>query len=202
MNLLRWEWIVFLAPLGLAILMALAAVIGVGSDHEGDSDTDHATETDLDHDGDGHISFLEWMGVGVAPLSLVGLSFLLLFAVIGLLGNLAWGIGRVGFALVLAILVSVFGTRLLARTLARLAPTTETHAVARHELIGSEGVAIYRITTNSGTARLYDKLKNLRQLDCRTFAGDDDIPEGEKVIVVDYDSERQVFTVRRPENVL
>ncbi|MGC4042365.1 MAG: DUF1449 family protein [Armatimonas sp.] len=205
MNLLRWEWLIFLVPLGLGILIALSAVVGVGGEH--DADTDHALEmdhdggSDLDHNGDGHVSFLEWMGVGAAPLSLVGLSFLLLFAVVGLLGNLAWGIERVWFSLGLATVVTTVGTRYLAKGLARLAPATETHSVARHELIGCEGVAIYPITATSGTARLYDRLKNLRQLDCRTFTGDDDIPEGARITVVDYDTERQVFTVRRPESV-
>lgn len=205
MDLLRWEWLIFLVPLGLGILVALSAVVGVGGDHEAEADhaleIDHDGGSELDLNGDGHVSFLEWMGVGMAPLSLVGLSFLLLFAVIGLLGNLAWGIERVGVSLGLAAVTAVLGTRFLARGLARMAPATETHAVARHELIGCEGVAIYPITAVSGTARLYDRLKNLRQLDCRIFAGDDDIPEGVKVTVVDYDAERQVFTVRRPESI-
>ena len=42
MYLLRWEWLVFLAPLGLGILVALSAVVGVGGDH--DADTEHALE--------------------------------------------------------------------------------------------------------------------------------------------------------------
>jgi membrane protein implicated in regulation of membrane protease activity len=199
MYLLRWEWILFLAPLGLASLLALSAVTGLG-DHDADSDFD-GDHDGLDHNHDGHVSPLEWLGVGAAPLSLVGMSFLLLFSVSGLIGNLAWGIERVWLSLGLASLGAIFGTRLVARALVRLAPSTESHAVQRHELIGGEGVALYPITQRAGTVRLHDRLKNLRQLDCRTPEGDDDIPEGTKVTVVDYDPARQVFFVRRPEKV-
>jgi hypothetical protein len=202
MEFLRWQWIIFFAPLCLAVLLALSSVIGLGGHGDADAEADHdlGGDTDTDHDA-GHEPVLSLIGVGKAPLSVVLLCLLFLWGTLGVAGNLLWSTQRVLLSLSLAGVGALLGTRALTRLFARLLPSVESYHVVRSELIGREGTALYPISQTAGTARLYDALRNLRQLDCRIPEGDAPIGEGERLVVTDYDPARQVFTVRRPERV-
>jgi hypothetical protein len=79
---------------------------------------------------------------------------------------------------------------------AKFLPSTESHHVTRHELIGIEGTAIYPISESVGTGRVFDKLHTLRQFDCRVWTGERAIAEGEKIIIMEYDAENKLFYVR------
>jgi membrane protein implicated in regulation of membrane protease activity len=203
-NFVRWEWIIFFAPLGLAVFVALFAAFGLGEhDADADADTEADTDTDVHSDGDGHESLLSLIGVGKAPLSLVTLSLLLLWATAGLAGNLLWGTERIWLSLLVAGIAALVGTRAAATLFARLIPSVESHHVERNELIGCEGTALYPISDSAGTVRLYDRLRNLRQLDSRTYGiGAGIIPEGTTIVVMEYDKERQVFLVAPLADVL
>jgi membrane protein implicated in regulation of membrane protease activity len=145
---------------------------------------------------------LSWLGVGHAPLSVLLICLLVYWAAVGSLGNLALGIRNIGFSVALALVGSLLATGATARLIKRFLPVSQSFSVARHELIGREGVAIYPITESSGTVRLYDKLGTLRQLDSRTVPGGAVIPQDTKVIVVDYNRERQVFTVQKWDDLV
>ena len=209
-DLLKWQWVVFLVPLALAVLLALATATGVGGDHaESEGGHDHDLEGHTDHDGTGHeaeagehSSPLSLLGVGQAPLSVILICLLVYWAVIGSLGNLTLGVHSIGFTIGLALVGSLLATSGTARLVGRFLPTSQSFSVKRHELIGREGTAIYPITESSGTVRLYDSLGTLRQLDCRTVQGGAAIPMDTKVIVLDYDRERQVFTVQKWDDLV
>ncbi|MES2464773.1 MAG: hypothetical protein V4671_29770 [Armatimonadota bacterium] len=198
-HLLRWEWIIFFAPLGLAVFVALFAAFGL-SEHDADADTD--ADGDVHVDGDGHESLLSLVGVGKAPLSLVTLCLLLLWAGAGLAGNLLWGVDRIWISLLVAGMAALLGTPIVAVQFARLIPSVESHHVERNELIGCEGTTLYPVTDTSGTVRLYDRLRNLRQLDSRTYGATATIPQGTTVVVMEYDRQREVFLVAPLADVL
>lgn len=218
-QIMRWEWLVFFVPLGLSALLGVSAALGIGmdgADGDHDVDADHDIDHDVDadhhvdvdhdvdhdHDTDGHgFSPLEMLGVGHAPLGVLLLCVTLFWAVLGILGNALWGIERAGWSVALAAVGTLPATAGTARLVGRLLPTHQSFSVARHELIGVEGTAIYPITATAGTVRLYDRLKTLRQLDCRVAAGAEPLPEGARVVVTDYDPQRQIFTVCRPEAI-
>ena len=205
-DLLKWQWVVFLVPLALAVLLALASAVGVGGehgdhDHDGDGHADHDAAEHENETGE-HSSPLALIGVGQAPLSVILICLLVYWAAIGSLGNLALGVGNIGFSVGLALLGSLVATGGTARLIKRYLPTSESFSVGRSELIGREGTAIYPVTEISGTVRLYDQLGTQRQLDCRTMAGSSVIPADTKVIVVDYDRERQVFTVQKWDDLV
>ncbi|WP_395091368.1 hypothetical protein [Armatimonas sp.] len=215
-DLLKWQWVVFLVPLALAVLLALATAVSVGGDHgESEGGHDHDLEGHVGHDGtnhdsdqeaesesEGHVSPLALIGVGQAPLSVILICLLVYWAVIGSLGNLTLGVHSIGFTIGLALVGSLLATSGTARLVGRFLPTSQSFSVKRHELIGREGTAIYPITESSGTVRLYDSLGTLRQLDCRTVLGGAAIPMDTKVIVIDYDRERQVFTVQKWDDLV
>jgi hypothetical protein len=143
------------------------------------------------------------IGIGKAPISLVVLCLLLLWASAGLAGNLTWGTDRIWLSLLVAGLAALLGTRAAATQFARLIPAVESHHVERNELIGCEGTALYPITESAGTIRLFDRLRNLRQLDSRAYgANPPEIPSGTTVVVMDYDKQRQVFLVAPLAEVL
>jgi hypothetical protein len=200
--LLSWEWIIFFAPLGLAVFVALFAAFGLG-EHDADAHADVDTDVHAEGGADGHEPLLSLIGIGKAPVSLVVLCLLLLWASAGLAGNLIWGTDRIWLSLLVAGLAALLGTRAAATQFARLIPSVESHHVERNELIGCEGTALYPITESSGTIRLFDRLRNLRQLDSRAYGTDASvIPAGTTVVVMDYDKQRQVFLVAPLAEVL
>nr|WP_309690324.1 OB-fold-containig protein [Armatimonas sp.] len=209
-DLLKWQWVVFLVPLALAVLLALATAVSVGGDHgESEGGHDHDLDGDQDHDAadheaeaGGHSSPLSVLGVGQAPLSVILICLLVYWAVIGSLGNLALGVHSIGLTIGLALVGSLLATSGTARLVGRFLPTSQSFSVKRHELIGREGTAIHPITESSGTVRLYDSLGTLRQLDSRTMPGGAVIPQDTKVIVIDYDRARQVFTVQKWDDLV
>jgi hypothetical protein len=204
--LLSWEWIIFFAPLGLAVFVALFAAFGLGehdTDAHADAHADVDTHVHAEGDADGHEPLLSLIGIGKAPVSLVVLCLLLLWASAGLAGNLIWGTDRIWLSLLVAGLAALLGTRAAATQFARLIPSVESHHVERNELIGCEGTALYPITESAGTIRLFDRLRNLRQLDSRVYgANPSEIPSGTTVVVMDYDKQRQVFLVAPLAEVL
>jgi membrane protein implicated in regulation of membrane protease activity len=213
-SLMKWQWIMFLAPLALAILLALATAVGLGTgdseahaegghDHGLGAESAHAlTDHETDSDSEGESSALALLGVGQAPLTVLLICLLVYWSVIGSLGNLTLGLGNIGFTVGLALVGAFLATGASARLIKRFLPTSQSFSVGRHELIGREGVAIYPITETSGTVRLHDKLGTLRQLDSRTVAKGEIIPRDTKVVVIDYDRERQVFTVQKWDDLV
>src|SRR6185295_9186197 len=112
--LVNWWNLIFLLPLGLALLyLGLYMVSGLtfgdaevdhdfDADHDVDADTDaniheHSVESDSDGDSDAdqdsespmHAAILSWIGVGRVPASLVLMILMISWGVTGLFTNAA-----------------------------------------------------------------------------------------------------------------
>lgn len=180
--LLRWQTLVFLAPLGLGVVLVGMLALGVGA------------EADVDGDADSHVDaevpgLLELLGVGRVPLSIVLLTLSLLFGTAGLVTN-AFVEPRLPsfFAAVsipTALVFSFFATGRLSRLIARLAPTLETYSVRRRDLIGRTGHAIVELTAHDGFAQVKDHEGNVQQLRVRTTG--ETLPKGTTLVLIDFD---------------
>jgi hypothetical protein len=223
--LLGWWNLVFLVPLGLALLyLALYVVSGVtfgdadadadanldadagldaeaGADAEGDADTDHGDHSDHHGNRSGAAGALAWIGVGRVPLSLVLMVLLMTWGFIGFVTTQFlrdampryWMIPLV--SLPAAALGSLLATRTLTRVMSRLMPTDETYAKRRNELLGEVGDAIYAIDERFGMANVRDDRGTLHQVPCRVEPGRPPVAKGAKVLLVSYDSNRNIYHV-------
>jgi membrane protein implicated in regulation of membrane protease activity len=177
---MRWENLIFLAPLLAGVLYTLLlSVVGLGECAELEADADGDFEAGAEAGG-----FLgealSVLGIGKVPLSIVIACVSLLWAILGL-----------------SAVVTVLGTRSVARLVSRLLPAVETYHATPFELWGETGTALYSITEQGGTVRLRDRFSNLRDLDCRLAAGEEPIAAGAEVRLEEYDPQRDLYYVRR-----
>lgn len=177
--------------------------VGVDVGHDVAADVDHDVAADVDHDADaGHVphlsmvgSVLGLLGVGRVPLSILFLSACFLWGASGLLLNALLGMDATGRVIVLAVLATVVGTRLVAEGIAAVMPGEESYHTLKEELVGQQGEVLYTITRTSGTVRIFDPSGNLQDLACRTWQ-EDDIPAGRRVVLDTYDPSADLFYVR------
>lgn len=221
--LLSWWNLIYLVPLGLALVyLVVYAVTGVSF---GDADAQaelaahvvadvHAdVDADADAAGDAHheaasetpagsaaAGLMSLVGVGKAPLSVLLMVLLVLWGVIGEIANHAL-IGVLGYGWLVALIsapVALVGsaslTGLIARLLARFAPSVETYAVKRQDLVDQVGEALYDIDEKFGLVAVRDARGNLYQLPARTGTGPR-IGKGTKVLLFDYDAPGKVYLV-------
>ena len=192
--LLRWETLVFVAPLAFGVALVAGLAFGLGADADGDLDAD--ADGDLDSDAKIHLDahgngLLGLLGVGRIPLSMLLLTLSILFGATGLATNAllfeklpgTYGL----FALLAATLVSLVGTGRIASFVARVAPTMETYRVSRRDLVGRTGHAIVELNAQDGIAQVKDHEGNVQQVRVRTDGGE--ISKGAAVLVVDYSRE-------------
>lgn len=176
--LLRWQTLVFLASLAFGVVLVGLLAFGVVDDAD--------TEADMDAP-----AFLELLGIGRVPLSLVLLTLALLFGTAGFVANafleplfpsfFGW------VSLPVALVVSVFLTGRVGRLVMRVAPTLETYGVRRHDLLGRTGHAIVELTASDGFVQVKDHEGNVQQLRTRTAGAV--LPKGTPIVLVDFDSE-------------
>jgi hypothetical protein len=227
--LLGWWNLVFLVPFALALLyLALYVASGVtfgdadadadlcaDADVDADADLDGDADVDTDADADAEhpahtgsrsaMGALAWVGVGRVPLSLVLMVLLLTWGFIGFVANqfLRDVMPRVWMLPLLSLPVAAAGslvsTRLLTRGMSRLMPTEETYAKRRTELLGEVGEAIYAIDERFGLAAVRDDRGSLHQVPCRVEPGALPVAKGRKVLLVSYDSERNIYHVMPDE---
>ncbi|WP_439814621.1 OB-fold-containig protein [Zavarzinia sp. CC-PAN008] len=155
---------------GLALLEALLLAIA-GSSVATWLDGFLPDHLEVDHDvagAHGGGGVLDWLGVGHAPLLVVLIAMLTLFGLAGL-GLQAAALALGGAALpdwaagLPALAVAAFGTRWLARRLARLLPSVETSAQSVDGLVGARAV----LTLGAATAGMPAQAK-LRDAHGRT----------------------------------
>ena len=218
----------FIAGVGYILLMATGTVasehdVDVGVDHEFDAgiDADHDVELDHDasvehaaefgHDHDHGLSeqqqtsifqaMLGFIGVGKVPLSILLVTFCLLWGFFGYSSNIVFK-STLHFPLVyfwlslaFAFLGAVFFTRTTATVLGRVMPSTQTYASKSEDLVGKTGTAIYDITPRFGSVQVRDQFDNLQEMPCVTADEQTTIAKGSKVLIVEYDGQREVFIV-------
>lgn len=192
--LLRWQTLVFLAPLAFGVALVSGLAFGLGADADGDADTD--VEADLDSDAKVHLDahgngLLGLLGVGRVPLSMLLLTLSILFGAVGLavsaLLQEKWPDAYGPISVAVALFVALVGTGRIASFVARVAPTTETYRVRRQDLVGRVGHAIVELTDGDGFAQVKDHEGNVQQVRVRTDGPV--IAKGTSILVVDYSRE-------------
>ncbi len=214
-NWLAWYNLIFILPMALALIFLGLSIFG----GLGDSDVDVDSDVDLDGDVDaGNIStdklphdidydspsflstMLSALGIGKVPLSILMFCWLMIFGFIGLLINSLWWGFTVHILVIIsasiAFFVSLFLTAFIARGIAKVMPQTESYAEKRKDYINREAEARFQITATSGTITLYDKFSNLQTFSAiKDSSCKENIPSGQKVIIVSYSSQEGVFVV-------
>lgn len=197
---LRWENLVFFLPLlgSLLYIVMFASGLGASKDLDGDHDLD--LDSDLDHDLDHgqpdfehdveHGGFLHNMlailGVGRVPVSILIMSLGMLW---GFAGYACMQLtGNVMYSLAIAGISSLAGTSLIALTVGKLVPKVQTFALSNRELIGHTGSVLDEVTDLAGTVRVTDPHGSILDLPARVRPGEKQIPKGEKVTLVRYES--------------
>ena len=224
LEILEWWNLVFVLPFLTGLLYLGLLCVGLGGEHEIEAHIDvgldhgmsidvdhgldhgieHSTEVGHGHDGDHGIFVraLSFLGVGRVPISLVLMSFCFLWGASGYLGNQlfkeVFRYPALFFwpSLGLALAGSVFGTRWLARGLARIMPSTETYATLPGDLVGQTAEALFLITSQFGRARLRDRYHNIQDVSVRLADGGDPIPAGSRIVLLRYDATEQAYVVR------
>lgn len=211
--LLTWENVPFVVALGVAVAFALLQMSGVLGALAGHADVDVHADADVDvdadadggHDGD-HDSHgglgsavLAHLGVGKAPLFVLGETFLVTFGITGIawnalrLGKPGHGAGALAVELLLATAVGLLATRALAGALGRVLGEG-SEASSRADLVGVAGVVIStRVDREFGEVRLRDRSGQVVRVICR--AEGEAIPEGREVVVIDEDPRDQRLVV-------
>jgi hypothetical protein len=256
MQLLEWQYLLFLAPIGLGALYLLvmaAGLVGEGGDADAgvDADTDLAVDVDadadlgdagdlgvdadadadvgaaLDHDADvtagdagDHEADLAHaadaapgvftavatlLGIGKVPVSLLLLTYLLVWGGAGLITLTLVGQQQVWIAIVVAAAAALLVPRQLAGIVARLVPAFETYSMPARGLLGLTGLVLYRVTADSGTVRVHEPGGTFRDVPGRTAEGVESIPADTPVVLLRYDPRTEIYIVapralRRAEN--
>ena len=220
MSIFEWWNLIFLLPALAAVLylvlLATGTVAGDAGDIDADLDADvdagdihgiehafgeagHASHSDGGPGGLLHV--LSLVGVGRAPLSLLLISFFVLWGFFGWVGNGIFGsfLSSPGLfiwpSLLLALVGAAVLTRLLANGLHRLMPATETYAVSNRQLVGKLASVRYAVSATAGSAQLYDDQGRLHEVPARVLPGEAPIAAQTDVVLWRYDADANTFLV-------
>jgi membrane protein implicated in regulation of membrane protease activity len=186
-ELLEWWNLIFLLPALAAVLYVLLLAVGAAPVD------DAGFDFDADVEGDGGHDLLSVLGLGRVPLSLILVSFCMLWGIIGWFavgafstiwpqpGTFIWP------SLVAALLGAALLTRLMTNVLGRIMPRTESYGAGARELVGRLAEARYAITATGGTVQVYDQHGSLHEVPARVLPGEAPIPAGARVILFRYD---------------
>jgi len=181
-ELLAWYNVIFLVPLVIGVCFITVAGLGTG-----DADAEMDADLDADADGDFESSLvgraLSVLGIGRCPISIVIMSALILFGGSGLMLN---RLLLPFFSLIGAFVITLLLTRLVATTIGRIMPSTETYTVGPEHLMGLSGTVVIRATNEFGQIQVVDHLDTLHKLNCKTFDDAPTILSGEQALIVDY----------------
>jgi hypothetical protein len=235
MQLLDWQYLIFLLPIGFGTMYLLLMAVGmfggedgsdisaghdisvdhgeVGVDHgsietghgdiaHGDmahGDLGHAEGGSADAGHDLHPSILDvllgFLGFGKVPMSILIMSYCFVWGGVGLAVLRLLSERSVGRAAGTAAAASVLVTRYLAIAIAKLVPSMESYHVPLSDLEGLSGEVLYAVTQDSGTVRVRDQRRNLRDVPCRVAPGEKNISAGNKVVLFCFDKKTRTFIV-------
>ncbi len=221
MSIVAWWNLVFLLPALAALLYLILLATGTVAGDTGDIDADMDVDLDVDADLDpgelhgiehavgdadsthpsGLAHVLSLFGIGRAPLSLLLISFSFLWGLIGWVANgifstfISSPAVFIWLSVAVALVVSLFLTRLLANGLHRFLPATETYAVSNRQLVGRLANVRYTVSDRNGTAQLYDDQGRLHEVPVRVLPGESPIPAHSTVILWRYDPVAEAFLV-------
>jgi hypothetical protein len=197
-EILEWWNLIFLLPAAIAVLYVLLLAVGAMPFDDLGLDIDT-------HDGDGGHDLLGILGVGRVPISIVLISFSLLWGVIGWFAMRAfqaiWPAPGVFIwpSLLVALVGAVGLTRVMARLFNRVMPGTESYGAGSRELVGRMAEARYPISSSGGSVQVYDQHGTLHEVPARVLAGEEAIPAGARVVLWRYDDATGSFLVAQDD---
>jgi membrane protein implicated in regulation of membrane protease activity len=219
-----WQNVIFLIPIAFGLLMFLGAAFGSIEGHGHDSDAGHGHGHDGDKDagkdaGKGSKgsnpldataaethgfnplgSFLDLLGFGRVPLTLILAIAGLTFGGTGYVGNIllaGTGLDPAYFAWVtipLAFVSMTFLTGGIARGLNRIMPSSESYNVTQHDLVGQLGTLVLPADATRGLAQVKDRQGNVFNVTCRTDGPE--LQSGQEVLVIEYVVDKDSFLVQ------
>jgi hypothetical protein len=99
-------------------------------------------------------------------------------------------------ALALALVIGALGVRLFSRLAARFVDVGGRGSVKKHELCGKVGVAASAVVDDKfGEVRVRDDRGNEMLIHGRLQPGEKPLKRGDKLVLVDYDPEKELFWV-------
>jgi membrane protein implicated in regulation of membrane protease activity len=186
---------------GVPVLLGVALVAGTALGLAGVDGSALELSGDLaddgDVDGDGLLASL---GVGRVPLAVLLMLLFLLFGGVGLaLYPLLEALLSPTLALTGAWLtagaLSLLGTRLSSRAIARMLPSVETYASTKHELIGQAGTVVARLSPNEVVLRVLDR--GGAELRVKGLVRGAPARVGETLVVTYYEEKRDAYWADR-----
>lgn len=212
-NILQWHNLIFYVSILLGLVFVFFSVSGVGLETDADIDHDFNLDQDLDHDIhaihgglkvelDGNEGFflkvLSLFGVGKCPLSIVLFTAFLLFGIAGLtLNTFIPPMFRV-LSVICALFVAITGTRLLASTISKFMPQTETYNIVPQHFIGRRGRVVIAVSDVFGQIHVTDQYGSLHKLNVRSYGKHFAIEEG--VLITEYKD--GIYYVDKPKEEL
>ncbi len=195
-TLFAWQNLIFNIPLMIGILLALGLALGFG--HEAEHDLSHDIQHDVHHDTDGNHEHEQGalnrafmlFGVGKIPITVLLMIAALIFGVTGTVANrllapiLRFPAAYGWISLIASFVAMTFLTGKIAKLFHRVVPTLETSALSKRAIIGCTGTLVVAASATSGVIQVYDKQRDLKQVDCRTDG--EELPRGSEAIIIDY----------------
>ena len=214
----HWWNLPSLVLLGLCaafVLLQAVGLLGGGDDHDlaldahADADVELDADADVDHDLDGDGGAAPWqemlgfLGAGRVPFMVVWVSVFLCAGFAGIFLNRALflifgGYSNWWFAPVqlVALGTGVIGARLSSRVLGRFVDVGGRGATQKHELTGRLGVVASAVCDERfGEIRVNDARGNELLVHGRLPAGEAPLARSASVVLVDFDPERELFSV-------
>lgn len=215
-ELLEWWNLVYVLAFFFALLYAVLNAVGLASGGEADADLADDVGLDLDADAEAEVDIehhlpdfhgdaeaaqgepsvleeaLSFFGIGKVPLSVILMTFLITFAVVG------WAVNTVLRPVLItpaaffpvscaaAVVCGLSGTKLLAASLGRWLKPVESSAVRRSQLVGRIGTAKLPVNAAFGMALVRDDYGTLHKVTCRVRDGAEPIPRGQTLLLVRY----------------
>ena len=204
MDILTWWNLIFILPFALGVLYVLLLASGLSiGDHDTDADglDDGGADLDGDHDLGVAGSILGAIGVGRVPLPIILTSLALTWGFTGWASNLLLSRtpaveGYFPLLSIAAATLAAFGfTGVATRVMARILPSTQSYGARNHDFVGQLAVARLTITDTFGRAFLYDTNGTPQEVTCRVQTGETPIAGGARVLLYDYDRDRDMFLV-------
>ena len=145
-------------------------------------------------------SFLDLLGVGRVPLTLVLAIAGLTFGGAGYVGNIllaGTGVDTAYFAWITipaAFVSMTFFTGGIARGINRIMPTSESYNVTQHHLVGQTGTLVLPADATRGLAQVKDPQGTVYNITCRTDGPE--LPSGQEILVLEYVAEKDAYLVQ------
>jgi hypothetical protein len=214
----HWWNLPFLVMLGLVGVFFILQVIGIAghgadadADHDLDADADHDVDADhdadadADHDGEGvgWGEILAFFGVGRVPFMVIWVTLFIFSGFSGIFLNSLLFVHAQGYAgwffgivLGLSLLIGLAAVKLFSKLAAKLVDTGGRGSTKKHELTGRVGVvASVEVDARHGEIRVHDDHGNEILIHGCTQGGEAPIMRGGKVVLVDFDAQRELFWV-------